>query len=117
MTPRLERRLDTDLRRTGVSRLLGAVTGLVVAALLLVLTGRNPVTVLTDSLGAVFGSKRRHRGRRRAIGADPDVRTRRRALAADEGVEHRLRRTVPRRRVSWHAVSASTSRRPAGCSS
>ena len=58
MTPRLERRLDTDLRRTGVSRLLGAVTGLVVAALLLVLTGRNPVTVLTDSLDAVFGSKR-----------------------------------------------------------
>lgn len=58
MTPRLERRLDTDLRRTAVSRLLGAVTGLVVAALLLVLTGRNPVTVFTDSLDAVFGSKR-----------------------------------------------------------
>lgn len=55
---RLERRLDTDARRTAIARILGAVAGLLLAGLLLLLTGRNPFTVLADSLDAVFGSKR-----------------------------------------------------------
>ncbi len=56
--PRLERRLDADLRRTAVARVVGAITGLTLAGVLLLSTGRNPVTVLTDSIDAVFGSKR-----------------------------------------------------------
>ncbi len=55
---RLERMLDADARRTALSRVLGAVGGLLLASILLVLTGRNPVTILWDSLDAVFGSKR-----------------------------------------------------------
>ena len=47
---RLERRLDTDARRTAVARILGAVAGLLLAGLLLLLTGRNPFTVLADSI-------------------------------------------------------------------
>lgn len=56
---RLERRLDAaDGRRTATLRILGAAAGLLVAGVLLLLTGRNPFTLLSDSIVAVFGSKR-----------------------------------------------------------
>ncbi len=55
---RLERRLDTGARRTAMARILGAVAGFALAGLLLLLTGRNPFTLLADSIDAVFGSKR-----------------------------------------------------------
>lgn len=55
---KLERRLDADGRRTAISRLCGAGAGLLVAGVLLLLTGRNPFAVLWDSIDAVFGSKR-----------------------------------------------------------
>ena len=55
---RLERRLEGDARRTAIARTLGATAGLLLAGLLLILTGRNPITVLADSISAVFGSKR-----------------------------------------------------------
>jgi simple sugar transport system permease protein len=55
---RLERRLDAAARRTAAARVLGAVAGLLLAGLMLSLTGRNPLTLLSDSIEAVFGSKR-----------------------------------------------------------
>ncbi len=55
---RLQRRLDADARRTAILRVLGAVGGLVAAGFFLLLTGRNPFTILADSIEAVFGSKR-----------------------------------------------------------
>lgn len=55
---RLERRLESDIRRTAIARTLGATAGLLLAGLLLLLTGRNPFSVLADSISAVLGSKR-----------------------------------------------------------
>lgn len=55
---RLERRLEADLRRTAIARVIGAAVGLLLAGLLLLLTGRNPFTVLADSISSVFGTKR-----------------------------------------------------------
>lgn len=59
MTPfRLERRLDLDARTSTLSRVAGAIVGLLVAGFLLLLTGRNSFTILWDALNAIFGSQR-----------------------------------------------------------
>ncbi len=54
---RLERRLDFDARSAAVARITGAVLAFVVAGILLLLTGRNPVSILWDGLDAVFGGR------------------------------------------------------------
>ena len=55
---RLQRRLDADARLSAIFRIAGAVGGLLAAGLFLLITGRNPFTILADSFDAVFGSKR-----------------------------------------------------------
>lgn len=55
---RIERRLDTDARRAALMRLAGAAAALLLCGLFLLLTGRSPMTILGDSIEAVFGSKR-----------------------------------------------------------
>jgi len=55
---RVERRLDADPRRTAAFRVLGAVAGLLVAGLVLLLTGRDPFSILSDAVHANLGSKR-----------------------------------------------------------
>lgn len=55
---RLERRLDLDARSSALGRIAGAVLALVVAGILLLLTGRNPFQILADALDAIFGSQR-----------------------------------------------------------
>ena len=55
----LERRLDSDARSEALTRIGGVVGALLVAGLILLLTGRNPFTILGDALDAVFGSGKR----------------------------------------------------------
>lgn len=55
---RLERRVDLDARAGLWGRLAGAGGALIVSALLLLLTGRNPVSLTVEALDAVFGSKK-----------------------------------------------------------
>ncbi|MCB0993454.1 MAG: ABC transporter permease [Acidimicrobiales bacterium] len=55
-TFRIERRLDADPRVAALSRLGGAVAAMVVAGIVLLLTGRNPFSLLIDAFDAVFGS-------------------------------------------------------------
>ncbi len=55
---RLERRLDTDPRRATLARIGGALAAMVVAAIVLAATGRNPLSILADALDAIFGSQR-----------------------------------------------------------
>jgi simple sugar transport system permease protein len=55
---RIERRLDADARRTAAYRVLGAVAGLLLAGLVLLITGRNPFSILSDAVDANLGSKR-----------------------------------------------------------
>lgn len=55
---RLQRRLDADARRSALYRIAGAIAGLLLSGLFLIITGRNPFTILADSFEAVFGSKR-----------------------------------------------------------
>src|SRR5690242_14694169 len=57
-TLRLERRLDEDARRAAATRIAGAVAGLVVAGLLLLITGRDPFSILSDAVHANLGSQR-----------------------------------------------------------
>ncbi len=57
-TFRLERRLDLDARTSALSRVAGAMVGLLVVGVLLLLTGRNSFTILWDALNAIFGSQR-----------------------------------------------------------
>lgn len=55
---RLERRLDTSPRKAALTRIAGAVAAMILAGLLLLVTGRNAFTILVDALDAVFGSQR-----------------------------------------------------------
>jgi general nucleoside transport system permease protein len=55
---RLQRRLDADARRSAVFRVLGAFGGLLVAGFFLLVTGRDPIQILSDSIEAIFGSQR-----------------------------------------------------------
>jgi general nucleoside transport system permease protein len=55
---RIERRLDADPRRAAASRIAGGLAGLLVAGLVLLLTGRNPFEILGDAIDANLGSKR-----------------------------------------------------------
>jgi simple sugar transport system permease protein len=54
---RLERRLDADPRRAAALRVAGAVAGLLVAGLVLLVTGRDPFSILSDAVHANLGSK------------------------------------------------------------
>ncbi len=55
---RLERRLEVDARRSALFRIGGAVAAMVLAGLLLLLTGRNAFWLFWQGLDAVFGSQR-----------------------------------------------------------
>ena len=55
---RLARRLEAAPGRQHVIRLVGALAGLLLAGLLLLLTGRSPLTILGDSVDAILGSQR-----------------------------------------------------------
>ncbi len=57
-TYRLERRLDLSARTTALSRVAGALVAMIVAGIVLLLTGRNPFSILGDSLDAIFGTQR-----------------------------------------------------------
>ena len=55
---RLERQLDLDARRSAVCRIIGALGALMLSALLLVVTGRNPAWILWQALDAIFSRQR-----------------------------------------------------------
>ena len=55
---RLERRLEVDARRAATSRIGGAVAAMVLAGIVLLLTGRNAFWILWQALDAIFGSQR-----------------------------------------------------------
>ncbi len=55
---RLERQLDLDPRRAAFYRILGALCALVFSALVLVVTGRNPVWILGQAIDAIFSRQR-----------------------------------------------------------
>ncbi len=57
-TIRFERRATSDARRSAAFRVLGAVAGILVAGLVLLITSRNPFTLLGDAFDANFGSQR-----------------------------------------------------------
>ncbi len=57
-TYRLERRLELDARTSALTRVAGAIIAMLVVGLILMLTGRNPFSILMDALDAIFGSKR-----------------------------------------------------------
>jgi simple sugar transport system permease protein len=58
MSLHFERRLETDARRSALSRIGGAVGGLLVAGVLLFVTGRSPFRLLGQAFDAIFGSQR-----------------------------------------------------------
>ena len=55
---RLERKIDADPRQAAIYRVGGVVASMALVGLLLMLTGRNPFTILADAIDANFGSKR-----------------------------------------------------------
>ncbi len=55
---RLERRLDVSARHAALTRIYGAVAAMILAGLLLLLTGRNAFWLFWQSLDAIFGSQR-----------------------------------------------------------
>jgi simple sugar transport system permease protein len=55
---RLERQLDLDPRRAALYRILGALCALLLGALVLVATGRNPVWILGQAIDAIFSRQR-----------------------------------------------------------
>lgn len=55
---RFSRRLEVDARRSNAYRILGAIAGLVLAGLLLLITSRNPFRLFGQSMEAIFGSQR-----------------------------------------------------------
>lgn len=55
---RFARRLEVDSRRSNTYRILGAIAGLVLAGLLLLITSRNPFRLFGQSMEAIFGSQR-----------------------------------------------------------
>ena len=58
MAYRLERRLDVDVRTSTLTRIAGALIAMVIAGLILLLTGRNSFRIFVDALDAIFGSQR-----------------------------------------------------------
>ena len=59
MTPyRVERRLEADPRHAALARIYGAIIAMIVAGLLLLLTGRNAFQIFWEALDAIFGSQR-----------------------------------------------------------
>ncbi len=57
-TYRFERRLDADPRHAAKTRIYGALIAMIVAGLLLLLTGRNAFQIFFDALDAVLGNQR-----------------------------------------------------------
>ena len=55
---RLERQLDLDARRAALCRVAGALCALVLSALVLAVTGRNPAWILWQALDAIFSRQR-----------------------------------------------------------
>ncbi len=55
---RLERRLELDARHAALARIAGAGIAMVIAGILLLLTGRNAFRIFWDALDAIFGSQR-----------------------------------------------------------
>jgi general nucleoside transport system permease protein len=55
---RLERRLDIDTRHAALWRVGGVIVALVIAGIILQLTGRSAFTLLKDSIDSTFGSRR-----------------------------------------------------------
>ena len=55
---RLERRLEVDARRAATCRIGGAVAAMVLAGLLLLVTGRNAFWLFWQALDAIFGGQR-----------------------------------------------------------
>lgn len=55
---RLERRLELDARTSALTRVAGAIIAMLVVGVILMLTGRNPFSILIDALDAIFGSQR-----------------------------------------------------------
>lgn len=55
---RFARRLEVDSRRSNTYRILGAIAGLILAGLLLLITSRNPFRLFGQSMEAIFGSQR-----------------------------------------------------------
>ena len=55
---RVERRLVADPRRAAIYRIYGAIAAMILAGLLLLLTGRNAFQIFFDALDAIFGSQR-----------------------------------------------------------
>ena len=55
---RVERRLEVDARRAATCRIGGALGAMVLAGLLLLLTGRNAFWLFWQALDAIFGSQR-----------------------------------------------------------
>src|SRR6188472_2790817 len=54
---RFERRLDVSTRQAALARVGGAVAALLLAGLLLLLTGRNPFSLLADGISATVGDR------------------------------------------------------------
>ena len=57
-TYRLQRRVEIDARHAALTRIAGAGIAMVVAGILLILTGRNAFRIFFDALDAIFGSQR-----------------------------------------------------------
>lgn len=55
---RLERRLEVDARHAALTRIAGAGIAMLLAGVLLLLTGRNAFQIFVDALDAIFGSQR-----------------------------------------------------------
>ncbi len=55
---RLERRLEIDPRQAALTRIGGAIGAIILAGVLLLLTGRNAFQILFDAVDAIFGSQR-----------------------------------------------------------
>jgi ABC-type uncharacterized transport system permease subunit len=57
-TYRVERRLEVDERHAAATRVYGAIIAMIVAGILLLLTGRNAFQIFWEALDAIFGSQR-----------------------------------------------------------
>jgi len=55
---RFARRLEVNTKRSTSYRISGAIAGLFLSGLLLLITSRNPIRLLGQSLDAIFGSQR-----------------------------------------------------------
>ncbi|MFT7474487.1 MAG: ABC-type uncharacterized transport system permease subunit [Verrucomicrobiales bacterium] len=57
-TYRVERRLEVDERHAATTRVYGAIIAMIIAGILLLLTGRNAFLIFWQALDAIFGSQR-----------------------------------------------------------